>query len=241
MTEMPAGSRRTISIGPAAGTSPASRTRRYQPVRPEPRNRDWMSALPPVERELEAGPAWLADLKACCPPRPHVADAHVGLQDSSGREVLAEWCRAEVSSELLAPRPEVFGWIGVHGLVRATVHAQIGLAVARQVERRQPEHGRQIDRTLADAAPHVVPAHRGENRRHAHAHSCELDHGVPHGAGAHVSSVPVRRRFDEGGQRLAFLYDVGGQHPTRLGTQVEGIVRSSGRDEEAVAGVEHER
>src|SRR5262249_27130913 len=78
-----------------------------------------------------------------------VADAHVLVEQTFGREVLAERARAELELWSLG-RPElvVLGRVCVDGLVPTAVHAQVGLTVAGEVERGNRDataHGLLVD------------------------------------------------------------------------------------------------
>ncbi len=137
----------------------------------------------PVQRELEARPAGLGDLQRRVAPPPHVADAHVALEDAHRAEVLAERRRAErLVAELVPPRRQVLGRVGVDRLVAAAVHAEVGLPVAGEVDLREPEDRRRRDRLLADAAPHPLATRVGEHARRGHVDRGEGDHGpTPYG------------------------------------------------------------
>ena len=52
--------------------------------------------------------------------------------ESEGREILPERCRAEIATERIATTTCS---VGVHGLVRSAVVAQVGLLVALEVRR----------------------------------------------------------------------------------------------------------
>ncbi len=132
----------------------------------------------PVEGELEAGPAWLRHLEDGRAPGPHVADARIGFERADGADVLAECGGAELHVELGAPGVEVLRRIGVDRLVDTSVHTEVGLPIAGEVELRQPQDGGPSDRALANAAPHVHASDRGENGWRTYVDRGDLDHGA---------------------------------------------------------------
>lgn len=78
-----------------------------------------------------------------------LADDSAAEVESEGREILPERCRAEIATELIAPPRQVFRRVGVHGLVRSAVVAQVGLLVALEV--RRPDGDWSLHGLLADA------------------------------------------------------------------------------------------
>src|SRR5438552_18447243 len=106
-------------------TWPASRNEAFEHVLAGETNAELEAGLPRL-RHLELRGA---DLKA-------IADADHRLDETFSREVLAEDAPRQIhAGEPAAPVPVVFGRIDVHGLARASVHSQIRLLVAFEVER----------------------------------------------------------------------------------------------------------
>ena len=173
----PAGSWRATSIGPATATSPGSRTRRYQPVRPEAPHARLDVGPPAVQRELEARPAGLAHLQRRVAPGPDVADAHVVLRRR----------RRCSGSRRTAAGPSSVSSSSLHGARCSDGYAYTALSYPpctvrsawpspREVEEREPDDGRRRERLLGDAAPHLLAARLREHGGRSDVHRGETDH-----------------------------------------------------------------
>ena len=86
-----------------------------------------------LDSELEPREPWLGDYELGRTDPEAVADTDVGVNDAFGSQVLAECAGAEVELRPLA-RPELVELrrVGVHSLVRTSVHAQVRPAGRRR-------------------------------------------------------------------------------------------------------------
>src|SRR5204863_9829644 len=97
----------------------------------KPLRKTW---VPHADAELEAGKARLRDFQQRRPDLPALADQRVDEIDAFDRQVLAEQSGRGVHRVSIAPPVVVLARVGVHRLVRPTVHLAIGLIVPVEID-----------------------------------------------------------------------------------------------------------
>ena len=113
----------------------------------------------------------------------------VVLGQSGGREVLAHAARHQRSAtggKLVDPSGITFGWIGVHGFVRAAMHPPVGLLVADEAQGANGDSAR--DRLLEEAARYLIRPERCYT-----ANMNRADDRLAHRAADRCTSVPFHR------------------------------------------------
>src|SRR6476659_9122371 len=131
------------------------------------------------QRHLVAGIAWLTDLEDRRTPFPDVANADGCLVDSGNSQVLAEGAGADRALQLDLRRPPriVVCAVRVNRLVRATMRAQIGLAVADDVCRPDLDI-REFHWSFPEATQDGSTAPESDHFRHPHIDRLQGDHAV---------------------------------------------------------------
>src|SRR4051794_18417379 len=114
-----------------------------------------------AQAQLEAREARLADLELDRAEPPALADHRAAHVDARDGEVLAEGAGPELAAQLGRPPRDVLARVRVDRLVRAAVHAPVGLVVALDIHAGHAHatvDGRLGDRALDDLS--TLPADR---------------------------------------------------------------------------------